>query len=237
MSASVPDSYSISNPFNARYQDALGLAHVSTKALSVDDLLDCNFEIARASISASCQCIEALGNCCMGILYDDGRLPDCFDRNLPPLGKLDAFLIARQQKPLSRGDRIIQQTQALINLRNDLVHPSHKTTEWEREDENVSREIPTPRQYLKELPEDLSCLESLHADEVIIKLNEFLKYFFEELSGVTDSELRSIMADRHWNEGEKGEVKLQFSGWSLAAKETINRLELDVSWHPHPPTD
>jgi len=165
--------------------------HISKKRKSLSAETESRF--ARAVIINAALCLECAANCCLDELA--GKFSDDADK-LPPLSKLDVYLLFRGKKPLNRGDKYVQPMAELIDLRNQHAHPKvhkrkasfHNSTLPYYMIENTTK----VKQCLG-VCNDASMWDSQAATRVLQALGDFLTLYFLEACGHNPQEVVQLL--------------------------------------------
>ncbi|WP_404974228.1 hypothetical protein [Vibrio campbellii] len=167
------DKYLFDRKFPTIFDDALSFAEMA-KELNDDEDFYVEGRLARASILNASLLPEVVSNCLIEKLCLPGPIFKTIDR-LDPLGKFDYFLWSHNGTSIDKGLREVQFISELQSIRNSIVHPKAKKTEWVQIDERT-READfgiTPRLKIPQSSDDW-----LYEDAVkVIRVTmEFLDY-------------------------------------------------------------
>ncbi|WP_417547295.1 hypothetical protein [Marinobacter segnicrescens] len=208
------------NPFQACLIDSL---HYACLAREVPERQK---EFSKSSVLSACLSIEALANCCLESMALSGKLGNDFDK-LTPLGKIDLYLLSRNGTTLDRGEYPVQIAKKLISKRNDFVHPRHQKRRFH---DSASGRVGVIIEMddVLEVRKGTNDLIRTDAESVSKKLNTFLCYF-SAVAKLSHAESKPLFSERIvFDDG-----KVQYhGGWSDESLRAIERLNLDMSWHP-----
>ncbi|MEZ8798371.1 hypothetical protein OA7_0017880 [Vibrio cyclitrophicus 1F53] len=129
------DKYLIDRKFPTIFDDALSFAEMA-KNIKEDEDFYIEGRLARASILNTSLLPEVVANCLIEKLCLPKSVFKTIDR-LDPLGKLDYFLWSHNGSSLDKGIREVQLIAELQSIRNLIVHPKAKKTEWVQVDERT----------------------------------------------------------------------------------------------------
>jgi hypothetical protein len=208
------------NPFQACLVDSL---HYACLAKEVPEKQK---EFSRSSILSACLSIEALANCCLESMALSGKLGKDFDK-LTTLGKIDLYLLSRHAVTLDRGKYPVQIAEKLVSKRNDFVHPRHQKRRFhDKASEKVG--VIIEMDDILEARKGTNDLIRTDAESISKKLNMFLCYF-SGLAKLSLAESKPLFSEKIVF--DDGKVQYQ-GGWTDESLRAIERLNLDMSWHP-----
>ncbi|ELA8174534.1 hypothetical protein WKW81_08635 [Vibrio alginolyticus] len=194
------DKYLVDRKFPTIFDDALSFAEMA-KNLNEDEDFDVEGRLARASILNASLLPEVVSNCLIEKLCLPKSIFKTIDR-LDPLGKLDYFLWSHNGTSLDKGTREVQLISELQSIRNSVVHPKAKKTEWVQVDERT-READFGMTSRLKIPQSSDDWIYDDAVKVIRVTMEFLDYVLRIKCGFDSQEVLHLLL----NTGESLEEK------------------------------
>ena len=219
-------------PFIPLFEDAVWCAF---RALERQDLPNptgiqtIRHEMSRfghLSILSSALALEAAANCALAKLGKRGKTTKDIDK-LSVLGKFDVYLLSRGGGDiLDRGHKFVQPMDELINVRNAIVHPKivNKTA---AQLNGLTFERETPKSKLLKIPSDRMLLRWTGdmAKEVLLRLCDFLNYFFLGLCKHSFEEVPGVLVDQAMFDGVLRQSSYQPTDFIWTA---MNEWKLDT---------
>lgn len=214
--------YYVDRKFHTIFRDGIYFTKTAFDALENEEWIH-EEHLARAAILNLSLLPEVAANCVLETLPLPKRILDEIDK-FSPINKFEFFIWELKKLKLDRGLQEVQNIEELQSIRNFMVHPKSRKTEWVELDENT-READLGKTLLLEIP--YSSQEWQGDDPVIVLrvVMAFLDHIFRTLCEFSPAEVQHLLFNSdEYVEGPKGshvvygEWKQIQEKWSLRMK-------------------
>lgn len=143
------DKYYVDRKFHTIFSDGIYFTKAAFEALETEEYVQ-EEHLSRAAILNLSILPEVAANCVLETLSLPKQILNEVDR-FSPINKFEFYLWKFKKIKLDRSIQEVQNLQELQSIRNFMVHPKSKKTEWIDVDENT-READLGRTPLLEIP-------------------------------------------------------------------------------------
>lgn len=216
------DKYYVDRKFYTIFRDSIYFTKAAYDALENEDWIQ-EEHLARAAILSLSLLLEVAANCVLETLNLPKRIFDEVDK-FSPINKFEFYLWESNKIKLDRGRQEIRNIQELQSIRNFMVYPKSRKTEWIDID-GSTRKADLGKTPLLEIPYSN---QEWQGDDPFIVLRvviAFLDYMFRVKSGHNPGDVQHILFNSgEYVKGPKGgyvvdsEWKEVQHKWSLRMK-------------------
>ena len=172
----LENTYLYERRFEILFNDAIRYGKIANEAYKREDFDELE-SFSRASVFASTLIFECAANCCLDILDISSHLFKDIDK-LPFLSKYEYFYnTLNKGNRINRGCTEFQNAAELKTIRDLIVHPKVKRTEWKRANKNRMEADFGQTQLLK-IPYSIEEWNLTDVQSALRVVCAFLDYFF-----------------------------------------------------------
>jgi hypothetical protein len=155
---------------------------------------------ARYAVLAAAMAIECAANCCLWRMHHKTPKELSILDRLAVLDKYDTLLREQKKAKLTKGIKVVQCADELLDLRNRFAHPKllkkKRKMSWVSPGVRQYEEIDEKTTPILHMPLDLNSWLGEHSRKAVIAAIRFLNHFFADLCKITPAQCADFLSVR-----------------------------------------